>query len=174
LSRSFGSLVTALHDQTEAEKSQKFTGGNSQLVLVVAQGQRVIQVNTSRNLSFLSLFKAIFSLFTSQNDYESARRILEGSLQRFPDLYFIFLTNDVQSFTELTSFVRLQDATESARLRYSHIADHYSIVSASSLEPSSFERELSDILRHVPKRLVTAFCRTDSVRRNKWDDAIMR
>lgn len=41
----------------------------------------------------------------AQNDFESARRMLTTSFEQFPDLYFVFLTNDVATFSQLTDFV---------------------------------------------------------------------
>jgi hypothetical protein len=135
LSATFGSLVQSLRNQSDEETARNLTGGNAQLVLVVAQGQRV-----------------------TQPDYESGLRILQGSLQRYPDLYFLFLTNDLQTFKELTSFVHQFSGPERARFQYTHMAAHYSVVEANSLEPSTFGDAVVDVIRHVPKRLKSTFC----------------
>jgi hypothetical protein len=57
--------------------------------------------------SFLALPKVVLVISQSQRvsqmDYESAQRILLGSMLQFPDLYFVFLANDIDTFREMTS-----------------------------------------------------------------------
>jgi hypothetical protein len=38
---------------------------------------------------------------TSEMDYENAQSILKSSMLQFPDLYFVFLSNDITSFIEM-------------------------------------------------------------------------
>jgi uncharacterized membrane protein len=67
-----------LVNQTTGEKAAGVYGALPKVCLVVSQSQRV-----------------------SEMDFESAQRILQGSMKQFPDLYFVFLSNDVNTFKEM-------------------------------------------------------------------------
>lgn len=78
LSNSFGSLMFQLVNQTTEEKGSGLYGALSKVCLVVSQAHEI-----------------------SQLDFESAQRILLGSMKQFPDLYFVFLSNNVEAFKEM-------------------------------------------------------------------------
>lgn len=80
LSTSLGSIMFQLQNQTLEEKQSSSYLALPKVILVISQSQRV-----------------------SQMDYESAQRILLGSMLQFPDLYFVFLANDIETFQEMTS-----------------------------------------------------------------------
>ena len=67
----------------DQERSNFTVGANAPVVLVFAQSHRIANA-----------------------DFESARRMLRGSFEQFPDLYFAFVTNDGATFRQLTNFVR--------------------------------------------------------------------
>lgn len=69
-----------LQNQTLEEKNSGAHLALPKVILVISQSQRI-----------------------SQMDYESAQRILLGSMLQFPDLYFVFLANDIDTFREMTS-----------------------------------------------------------------------
>jgi hypothetical protein len=69
-----------LQNQTLEEKASGTYLALPKVILVISQLQRV-----------------------SQMDFESAQRILLGSMLQFPDLYFVFLANDIDSFMEMTA-----------------------------------------------------------------------
>lgn len=67
-----------LVNQTTGEKEAGVYGALPKVCLVVSQSHRV-----------------------SEMDFESAQRILQGSMKQFPDLYFVFLSDDVNTFKEM-------------------------------------------------------------------------
>jgi hypothetical protein len=69
-----------LQNQTLEEKASGTYLALPKVILVISQSQRV-----------------------SQMDFESAQRIVLGSMLQFPDLYFVFLANDIDSFKDLTA-----------------------------------------------------------------------
>ena len=82
LSNSFATILPRLSRQIDREHNTSITGGNSLVVIVVSQGSKILQ-----------------------NDFESAKRMMNTTFLQFPDLYFVFITNDKDTFKELTSFV---------------------------------------------------------------------
>ena len=84
LSSSFGSLMFQLVNQTTGEKEAGVYGALPKVCLVVSQSHRI-----------------------SEMDFQSAQRILLGSMKQFPDLYFVFLSNDVNTFKEMATDRRL-------------------------------------------------------------------
>ncbi|XP_055628619.1 uncharacterized protein LOC129770049 isoform X2 [Toxorhynchites rutilus septentrionalis] len=139
MSRSFSSIIRRLSTHLDEERSCRTVGSNSPVILVVSQNQRV-----------------------AQNDYESARRMLTGSFEQFPDLYFVFLTNDASTFSALTDF--------HSRIP---VDEHYKIIESSSASPESFSAELLATLNAIPLRLVAPFCRSSS-NRDMWRDVNIR
>lgn len=83
LSNSFGSLMFQLVDQMAQEKASGVFATLPKVCLVVSQSHRV-----------------------SELDFESAQRILLGSMKQFPDQYFIFLSNDVSTLKEMVRSTR--------------------------------------------------------------------
>ncbi|XP_053685992.1 uncharacterized protein LOC128735535 [Sabethes cyaneus] len=143
LSKSFNSIVNRLSAQMDEERSYRVVGASSPVILVISQGQKIIQ-----------------------SDYDSARRILTSSFEQFPDLYFIFLTNDVGTFSQLTDFTGLSHS----RIP---IEEHYRIIESTSIDPQPFSEELYAILKAFPQRLIAPFCRTSS-NRDMWRNVNIR
>lgn len=79
LSNSFSTLMFQLVDQTTREKTDGVLGALPKVCLVVSQSHRVSEI-----------------------DFESAQNQLQGSLKQFPDLYFVFLSNDINTFKDMT------------------------------------------------------------------------
>jgi hypothetical protein len=77
-----------LVNQTTHEKGTGVYGALPKVCLVMSQGHRV-----------------------NEMDFESAQRILLGSMKQFPDLYFVFLSNDVNTFRDM-----VRDSSRNARL----------------------------------------------------------
>jgi hypothetical protein len=67
-----------LVDQTSIEKESNVYGALPKVCLVVSQLHRI-----------------------GEMDFDSAQNILRGSMKQFPDLYFLFLTDDVSTFEEM-------------------------------------------------------------------------
>jgi hypothetical protein len=56
---------------------------------------------------YMALPKVILTIHQSnrisQMDFESAQRIIRGSMLQFPDLYFVFLSNDINTFEDMVN-----------------------------------------------------------------------
>lgn len=94
LSSSFASLMFELVDQTSIEKESGIYGDLSKVCLVVSQLHRL-----------------------GEKDFDSARNILRGSMKQFPDLYFLFLTDDVGTFEEMARSNVTNDEMVSIEIR---------------------------------------------------------
>lgn len=82
--------------------------------------------------------------------------MIHGSLHQFPDLYFVFVTNDAASFNELIS--NAQTPIEALRRQ-----EHYKIITTGNIEPAAFSNELIRHLKTIPKRIMAPFCRNGTV-----------
>lgn len=120
MSRSFSNLIQTLSAETRLEESSGIIMSTSRVVLVISQ-----------------------SLRTTETDFQSARRMLEGSLLQFPDLYFVFITNDSPNFNELIKNVKIGDRK-----------NHYHVIQSNQANQIDFEDELLSFLKSVPKRVM--------------------
>lgn len=84
-----------LVNQTTGEKESGVHGALPKVCLVVSQSHRI-----------------------SELDFDSAQRILLGSMKQFPDLFFVFLSNDVNTFREMVGDTR-EGASSSKLVRFS-------------------------------------------------------
>ncbi|XP_061514453.1 uncharacterized protein LOC3291300 isoform X1 [Anopheles gambiae] len=142
LSRSFASIVSTLATQMDQERSNFTVGANAPVVLVFAQSHRIANA-----------------------DFESARRMLRGSFEQFPDLYFAFVTNDGATFRQLTNFTGTT---------HSRSADeHYHIIETGQTAIATFQDQLGQILRTIPQRLMAPDCHTAS-NRDLWRAPVVR
>lgn len=121
LSRTFSNLIQRLSEETKLEEISGILMSTSRVVLVMSQ-----------------------SLRTTETDFQSARRMLEGSLLQFPDLYFVFITNDAPNFNELIKNVKIGDRQ-----------NHYQVIQSNQVN-HDFEDELLSFLKTVPKRVMAS------------------
>uniref|UniRef100_A0A7G3A9X6 Putative conserved secreted protein n=1 Tax=Lutzomyia longipalpis TaxID=7200 RepID=A0A7G3A9X6_LUTLO len=135
LSRSFQRLLSLLSRQTDEEIRAGVHVARSQLALVFSQSQRI-----------------------TQNDFESAQRILQGSLQRFPDLYFIFVTSDVETFENLIRHEATHTTGSTERFTNLVYPEHYTIIRSTNISPDDFSERLVKEFRKIPMRMVAARC----------------
>ncbi|GAB0089351.1 Sec1-like protein [Sergentomyia squamirostris] len=137
LSRSFQTLLRLLSNQTEQEIREGIHVARSQVALVFSQSQRIIQ-----------------------NDFDSAQRMLQGSLQRFPDLYFLFVTNDVTTFENLVRYTPTPTHFIGTTEKFTNLVypEHYTIVRSDNTSPEDFSERLMKEFRKIPKRMVAAHC----------------
>ncbi|XP_053676528.1 uncharacterized protein LOC128726725 [Anopheles nili] len=142
LSRSFAAIVDTLGRQMDEERANFIVGANAPVILVLSQSHRIVNA-----------------------DFESARRMLRGSFEQFPDLYFAFVTNDVPTFQQLTDFT---DTTHSRSAE-----EHYHIVEATQTSIESISRDVAAVLRGIPQRLISPNCHTDA-NRASWRAAAVR
>ncbi|XP_058835552.1 uncharacterized protein LOC131692488 [Topomyia yanbarensis] len=143
LSRSFDSIINRLSAQMDEERAYRTVGASSPVIMVVSQDQKI-----------------------TETDFASARRMMISSFEQFSDLYFIFRTNDVATFRQLTDFSGISHS----RLP---VEEHYKIIESSSIEPRPFSEELLTTLKAIPQRLVAPFCRTAS-NRDMWRNVNIR
>lgn len=148
LSRSLGAIVRRLSNLTETDRVNGLYGGLSQVVLVVAQSHRISQVTTFKHCPSESILT-----HQLKSDFASAKRMIEGSFQQFPDLYFVFLTNDGDTFREL-----VHDAQTIYDIKRQQ--EHYKIIELNSIDPSDFSLNLFRHLKLIPKRIMAPFCDT--------------
>ncbi|ETN67777.1 hypothetical protein AND_000398 [Anopheles darlingi] len=142
LSNSFAAIVETLSRQMDQERASFTVGTNAPVILVFAQSHRIVNA-----------------------DFESARRMLRGSFEQFPDLYFTFVTNDPNTFRQLVNF----NDTPHSRAK----DEHYNIVESSITSVDSFSRSISEVLNNVPQRLVAPDCHSSN-NRNLWRDTLVR
>uniref|UniRef100_A0A182SHP3 Uncharacterized protein n=1 Tax=Anopheles maculatus TaxID=74869 RepID=A0A182SHP3_9DIPT len=126
----------------DEERSNFTVGSNAPVVLVFAQSHRIANA-----------------------DFESARRMLRGSFEQFPDLYFGFVTNDGATFRQLTNFT----GTTHSR----SVDEHYHIIETSQTSIAGFTSDLPQMLRSIPQRLIAPNCHTDS-NRDFWRATVIR
>ncbi|CRL07297.1 CLUMA_CG020276, isoform A [Clunio marinus] len=145
LSKSLRSLMFQLVNKTNFEKETGVYGALPKVCLVVSQSHRISEV-----------------------DYTSAQRILTGTMKQFPDLYFVFLSNDIDTFKDMVEDVRIQPENANAI----ETMERYNFVSASSIQISTFKNSLDTALRSIPKRITSPFC--ESQEKRTWDDITNR
>lgn len=77
-------------------------------------------------------------------------------MHEFPDLYFVFLTNSPDQFSELVR------GAQTPRQMHRH-QEHYKIISTNEISaPGTFGAELISHLKTIPKRIMAPFCRNGS------------
>ncbi|EAT35855.1 AAEL012007-PA [Aedes aegypti] len=135
LSKSFDSIIRTLSSQMDEERAYRTVGANAPVILVISQGARIVN-----------------------SDFVSARRMLTSSFEQFPDLYFVFLTNDAATFSQLTDF----SGVSHSRVP---IEEHYKIIESPSIDPQPYSGLLQATLKAIPQRLVAPFCRTEANRK---------
>jgi hypothetical protein len=85
-----------LTNQTQQEKESGVYMELPKVVLVISQSHRI-----------------------SQFDYEGAQRILLSSMLQFPDLYFIFLSNDIKTLEDMIAGREQGPVTTSRMVNFS-------------------------------------------------------
>lgn len=82
--------------------------------------------------------------------------MIHGSMNEFPDLYFVFLTNSPDQFGDL---VRGAQTPRQAQRRQ----QHFKVISTNDISSDgSFGTVLTRHLNTIPKRIMTPFCRNGS------------
>lgn len=94
-----------------------------QVIFVVCQGQR-----------------------PTQSDFDSAKRLIDGSFRRFSDVHFIFLTNDRQ---------QAHDLMKDRWPRQSRWRDRqYQVIATDSTDISNVEKQIYDAFNDLPRRII--------------------
>lgn len=82
--------------------------------------------------------------------------MIHGSLNEFPDLYFVFLTHSPDQFDELVSGAQTPRQMQRRQ-------EHFKVVSSNEISaPGEFGAKLIAHLNTIPKRIMTPFCRNGS------------
>lgn len=84
--------------------------------------------------------------------------MIEGSLLQFPDLYYVFITNDAQNFNELIQNVKVGDR------QY-----NYKVIQSNQADVIDFDDELVEFLTSIPKRIISTSCESDTHSENRWN-----
>lgn len=156
LSSSFRTLMFQLVDQTTKEKETGVFGALPKVALVVSQSHQI-----------------------SELDFESAQRILHGSMKQFPDLFFVFLTNNVNTFKDMVRFA-ITWTNQLDQLNWiccffqaTETSERYHYVEANSVRIPTFKNSLEETFGRIPKRIASPFCKSTDERRS-WDDPMRR
>lgn len=130
-------VLNNLRNRTEQELLERRICAPSHVVLIMSQGTRV-----------------------GTNDFTSAQRMINSTFQRFPDLYFIFVTNDKSTFLDLTKSITAPSHWSGNRERFNELIypEHFSIIESNSLDPLDFSERVAKELRRIPKRIIAPFC----------------
>ena len=142
MANSLGSLLWRLSNQTESEKGTGVYGELSKVCLIFSQSHRI-----------------------AEQDFNSGSRLLQGSMQQFPDLYFVFVSNDIGSFIQMTGDERQTNTNARIQIQDS---ERYHYVSTNSIALSSFEKSLKLVLSSIPKRIISPFCKNND--KPLWND----
>lgn len=136
---------TILTNQTEIDRRSGLLVGPSHVIILVSQGQLPTEV-----------------------DFENARIMIHGSLRRFPDLYYIFLTNHQRTFDDLMRDNREYGIRINDR--------QHRIITANSVNINDFQKPLNEVLSTIPKRIIPLACRKSSeeLRGQSWDDVVVK
>lgn len=136
-------VLNTLRRKTSEEMLQRRICAPSHVVLIMAQGSRV-----------------------GSNDFESAQRMITTTFQRFPDLYFIFVTNDRQSFLDMTKSIAAPSHWAGNTERFNELIypEHFVVIDSSSISPLEFSPRLQKEFARIPKRIMAPFCITEETR----------
>lgn len=97
---------------------------------------------------------------------------MQNTLYQFPDLYFIFVSNNLDTFTKLAGIESNTDKSRmSARLIQHN--ERYRFIATNSINPATFEKALLSNLNSIPKRIISPFCKL-AKERLTWDDIMKR
>jgi hypothetical protein len=154
-----------LVEQTTREKEAGVYGALPKVALVVSQSHQI-----------------------SELDFESAQRILKSSMKQFPDLYFVFLSNNIDTFKDMVGDSRERTSSKSVRLWILYVnfvsligpwfqnietTERYRFILANLIKITAFKDELERTFRDIPKRIVSPFCKVSDEKRS-WEDVIKR
>lgn len=126
LSRALASHMELLSQKTMYERENQIIGGLPQIALIVAQGQLITEF-----------------------DFANARRMLLQSVERFPDLHYIFLTNNPRMADDLTYGSRSYGEPRNTQ---------YHVINQKSTNIDSFKEQLINNLRNLPRRIISTVC----------------
>lgn len=93
----------------------------------------------------------------AENDFSNARRMLRRATTQFPDLYIIFIANNERLAEDL--FYGTNSYGEQQNTQYFFIKEE-------SVQIVRFQKQLLDMLRPLPRRIMAPFCTGDRLHHN--------
>lgn len=131
-------MVSRLANQTEYEQRKGITTARPLVVILLCQQQRITEA-----------------------DYNRAANILRGSLVRYPDLYFIFITNNGATFDELMRGIIPNNfnTQHMGNNLTNYIRQQYKVISTTGLDTTEFGSELTKYVRKIPQRIIAPYCK---------------
>lgn len=146
LSSGLRTIFHGLTNRTSREQAVRKIIAASHVILVMSQGDRI-----------------------TSNDFSSAQRMINTTFQRFPDLYFIFVTNDRSTFLDLTKGITPPSHWIGDTEKFNNLIfpEHFTIIQSDSRDPADFTERLQKELRRIPKRIVVPYCMDDEQRENR-------
>lgn len=118
-----------LSQQIRNERYNRITTGLPQVTLIFTQGQLI-----------------------SEFDFAKAQRMMQQSAERFPDLYYIFVTQDARMAQDL-----MFDSKSWGEKRNIQ----YHVINEKSIKIEHFGEHVKHLLNQFPRRIMAAGCEGD-------------
>lgn len=137
LSAVLQTVLNTLRAQTAREMTERRICAPSHVILIMAQGSRVASA-----------------------DFTSAQRMITTTFQQFPDLYFIFVTNDKRTFLDLTQSITAPSHWSGNLERFNELVypEHFVIIESIARSPGEFTERLVKEFKRIPKRIFAPYC----------------
>lgn len=102
----------------------------------------------------------------SSIDFASAQRMITTTFQQFPDLYFIFVTNDKATFLDLTQSITAPSHWSGNVERFNQLIypEHFVVIDSAATDPMDFSERLVKEFKRIPKRIIAPYCMDDTTR----------
>lgn len=128
LSLSMATLLQLLAEKTRYDQQNRIISGYAQVALIMIQAQKI-----------------------TETDFSNTRKMLANSIETFPDLYYIIITNDVQMTQDLFDGIdgSLDERGETSQ---------YFIIEENSIEIERFENQLKHLMNQLPRRIFSYDC----------------
>ncbi|XP_055390520.1 uncharacterized protein LOC129619310 [Condylostylus longicornis] len=124
LTKSLSTIIFSLENSTNSESSEIV--GLSPVIIIFSQSQRIFD-----------------------NDFDDAKRLIEGSFKYNQNIYFLFVTDDAARFEDLV-------ASEKANPLNSK--DKFTVIKTENLDVKAVSTELLRKIRFIPKWLRPLSC----------------
>ncbi|XP_063707228.1 uncharacterized protein LOC134836032 [Culicoides brevitarsis] len=115
------SFIATLANQTETEMEEYTYGAPSHVLFVISQGIRM-----------------------TQEEFDVSRRLMQSTLTQFPDLYYLFLTNNPETFREFEGISS---------------KNQFFMIESGSTKILEFSKKLQKTLQNIPKRIISPYCK---------------
>lgn len=110
------------------------------------------------------LLIATQSHMISEHDFANARRMVQQSVDRFPDLYYFFLTNSQRLADDLIYGTVTHGDQRNTQ---------YHVINENNIQIEHFERKLLEKMRKLPRRILAPFCTNDMSNRRRFEEGLL-